>query len=158
MNLSVSVPIRMQAPNFRSDLAARRARLEQQVALREEAVIERFRRLKAELDMRLRAETLLRRQAVPLSLLSLGVGFFLGRAISRPLTSRHTPTATSVTPTKTRSLLRSLLDTALQSVQSLALSYAADWLTRQVQAWLQQPPIPSSKSPRNAKPTENVAK
>lgn len=148
----------MPTRDFQSDLAARRARLEQVIAQREEAVFYRFRTLKSELGRRLDVSALLRRQALPLSVVFFGVGFWIAAAIRRP--RPMPPVAPSFSPERpkgTRSLWRTLLQSAWQSAQSLALNYATDWLSRQVQVWLQPSTSKSSEPSRNDKSTENVA-
>lgn len=149
----------MPTHDFQSDLAARRARLEQVIAQREEAVFYRFRTLKSELGRRLDVSALLRRQALPLSIVSFGVGFWIAAALRRPRPTPPVPPA-AASPERSkgsRSLWRTLLQSVWQSAQSLALNYATDWLSRQVQVWL-QPSAPKSSQPsRNDKSTENVA-
>ncbi|PIO46923.1 MAG: hypothetical protein CMR00_12990 [[Chlorobium] sp. 445] len=129
--------------NFSDEVMARRARLERMIAVREEAITQRLKSLKEELDARLDIGAIVQRNALPIAGIALGVGVMLGRIMAPRRSARHesvpmlppqmaTPSKPAHSPTFFTQLVRTVLNTA----KSLALNYAADFATRKLQDWL----------------------
>ncbi|MFN3394611.1 MAG: hypothetical protein ACK41G_10465 [Candidatus Thermochlorobacter sp.] len=147
--------------NFSAEMMARRARLERMIAVREEAVTQRLKLLKEEVDARLDIGAIVQRNALPLAGIALGVGMMLGRIVAPRRSARHesvpmppsqmaTPSKPAYSPTFFNQLVRTVLNTA----KSLALNYAAEFATRKVQDWLSATMTQNAQS--NSEPQNRI--
>lgn len=128
---------------FSDEITKRRARLERMIAVREEAVTQRLKSLKEEVEARLDIGAIVQRNALPLAGIALGVGVMLGRIVAPRRSARHEsmpmPPSQMATPSKpahSPTFFNQLVRTALNTAKSFALNYAADFATRKLQDWL----------------------